>query len=460
MRKIWIIARNNIIGVFTDRNLILIMLVTPLVLATIIALAFSNVSTTSAPITDVPVALVNMDEGAENGFNAGQIMVSALLPGESDNQDTPGMGSCEQASMTAATDDSDTPAPFSLETLTEATLLEDAETARAGVDAGDYAAAIIIPPDFSQRMSYTQDQREIDPVPLEVYGDSARPISAGIIRSIAEGFTNQFMTGQVTVAATIETLVARAQEDSAFGLAFLAASTSGEFQPDFACAFTGGFNTLNVEQQTIGGEEVQFSPLIFIGAAQAIFFALFTAMGGAGDILEERRNGTLQRLIVTPTPRSHILAGKALGTFGMVLVQLVFLFIAFTLIASLLEGRIQFIWGTDWVGVAALVLASALGVTGIGMMVAALSKTNEQANIIGGVVSMFMGVLGGAFFSVSAIPILEPLTRLSVVRWGSEGFTKLATGEGDVLVNVVFLLLIGAVTFVAGLWIFNRREDV
>jgi hypothetical protein len=71
-----------------------------------------------------------------------------------------------------------------------------------------------------------------------------------------------------------------------------------------------------------------------------------------------------------------------------------------------------------------------------------------------------MGMLGGAFFQVQALGSLEIVTRLSIVRWGSEAFTKLASGQADIWANVFFLTLIGVILFVISLWAFNRRQDI
>lgn len=456
MRKLWTIARKDIIGVFTDRNLLLIMLVTPLAISTIIALAFGNFTGDSAPIEDIPIALVNLDEGDANGFNAGAIFVSALAPDNAPNtnEGAPETGTCDAVTV------SDGNSSISLQDLTETTLLDDPAAARAGVDAGEYAAAIIIPPDYSSSIAYTQDDREMNAVPVEVYGDSALTVSIQIIRGITESLVNQILTGQITIAATIETMIARAQENPDFGLAFLAANSSGNFQPDFACAFTPGFNTIHIEQQTItGGETPGFNPLVLLGSAQAVFFALFTASGGATSIMEERHNWTLQRMLMTPTSRAMILGGKALGVLVTVLLQLLFLFVALSVISGLLYGTFT-IWGTNWLAIALMLLFTALAASGVGMLTASIAKTTESSNVIGSIVALFMGVLGGAFFSIEAVPFLEPFTRLSIVRWGSEGFTKLAQGNPDIFINLVFLALIGAALFLFGLFLFNRRQDI
>lgn len=461
LRKIWAIASVNIYTTFTDRNLLIIMLVTPLILATIISLAFGSLGGGSSPITDIPVAIVNLDTPPDDGtqmVDSSGILVSAFIPPAADaGAAAPETGTCEAVQV--ADSNGDTPNTY-LTDLTEATLFDDPAAAKAAVDKGDYAAAVIIPAGFSESISYTQDDPAIAPTAIEVYGDSAQPISASIIRSIVEGFTNQLLTGQITIASTIGTMIDRAQQNPAFGLGFMAASASGDFQPNFSCAFTPGFNTIQIEQQTVTGEQAEFNPLVVFGSAQAVFFALFTANGVAASIIEERRQWTLQRMVVSPTPRIIILGGKLIATFLVVLLQLAFLFIGFTVIGSLLEGEIRSVWGNDFVAIAALILATSAATAGVGMFTAAIGKTAEQANMIGAIVSMLMGILGGAFFAVGALGSLEWVTRLSVVRWGSEGFSKLAGGQGDIGLNLLFLALIGALLFVISLVVFSRRQDI
>lgn len=458
LRKIWAIASVNIYTTFTDRNLLIIMIVTPLILATIISLAFGNLSRGSTPIADIPVAIVNLDTppaADSQVVDSSGLIVSAFLPPAA-GTDTPTAGTCAAVEVSG----SQAASSSSLTELTEATLFNDPAAAKAAVDKGDYAAAIIIPAGFSASISYTQDNPAITPLAIEVYGDSAQPISAGIIRSVVEGFTNQLLTGQVSIASTIGAMTDRARQNPMLGLSFAVAAASGNFQPDFSCAFTPGFNTIRIEQQTVTGEQVTFNPLVLFGSAQAVFFALFTANGVAASIIEERRQWTLQRMVVSPTPRIIILTGKLVATFLVVLLQLTFLFIGFTIIGSLLEGAIKSVWGNDFVAIAVLILATSAATAGVGMFTAAVGRTAEQANIIGSIVSMLMGILGGAFFTVSALGDFEWVTRLSIVRWGSEAFSRLAAGQNDIGLNLVFLALIGAALFIVSLVVFARRQDI
>lgn len=446
MTKILAIVWKDLYTTYTDRNLLLIMLATPLALATIITLAFSSFFTgggSDVPISDIPIAVVNLDQGVEvfgTRFNNGETFVNILVP--------------------PANADPETLEENALYTLTDAVLVPSAALARAGVDDGTYTAAIIIPSDYSEKITYSQSHPTIDPVSIEVYASPAAPVSANIIRSIVESVVNQTATGNIAIAATINALVERAQSDPTFGIQFGLASTSGEFQPDFAAGFDPGTNLVRIEQQTVQGEATSFNPLILFGSGQTVFFMLFTAMGSANALLEERRDWTLQRLIASPTPRYIILLGKFIGTFANCAIQVVLLMLALTVIGSLVSGQVQFIWGSNILALAAVVLAVALAAAGLGTMVAALVKSPEQGNVIGSIISLMMGLFGGVFFSVQAVPVLAPLSRLTIVYWAVDAFSKLSFNQTDIGLNLIVLLAIGVIFFAGGWLVFNRRLNV
>lgn len=447
LSKLWAITWKELYTTFTDRNLILVMIATPLALATIIGAAFSSFWTggNDVPVRDIPVAVVNLDAGTEaNGatFNNGAIFVQALVPPTLDN---------DASAETAATEGNP------LYALTNAVQLDDAAAAKAAVDRGEYAAAIIIPADFSAKLTYSQ-QHSIEPVSVEVYASAASPTSAEIVRSITESIANQIATGSITIEATIESLIERAQTDPAFALQFGAAAASGGFGAEFADAFTPGANPVSIEQQTVTGERSTFNPLVMFGAAQAVFFMMFTAMGGANSMLEERRDGTLQRLLVTPTPRIVILLGKLLGTLVTCIVQVTLLILALTLVGSLLTGQLQFIWGSNLLLLAAAIVAVSVAACGLGTILAAAVQNPEQGGALGGIVSMAMGVLGGAFVSIEVFPeFVRSLSRFTINYWGTDAFVRLAQNQTDITTNLLALFGIGIVLFGIGVAVFNRR---
>ncbi len=442
LRKILAITFKELYVTYTDRNLLLIMLVTPLALATIIGAAFSGLagSSTDVPIYDIPIAVVNLDAGstAQGGdLKQGQIFVNLLVP--------------------PANATTETLAANGLFRLTDAVALADADAARAQVDAGELDAAIIIPADFTEQLTFSAEQPALGETVVEVYVNAGVPVEGQIIRSITESITSQIATGSITVAATIQALIERAQTNPAFGVQFGLASASGAFQPDFSAAFDPNNTPVLINRQSVTGQLATFNPLVLFGSAQALFFMIFTAMGSVNSTLEEQRNGTLQRLAVSPTPRFAILTGKMSGAFVNSVVQVAILFVALTVVGSVLSGEITLIWGGNLLLTAATILASAFAATGLASVVSAVARTPEQGDLVGGLIAIVFGIFSGAFFSIPSIPIMQTLSKLTLNYWGVGAFTKLSLGDTDIGLNLLVLLVYGAVFLSIGMVLFNRR---
>jgi ABC-type multidrug transport system permease subunit len=483
MRKILAILGKQLYIVYTDRNLLLIMLATPLALATIFGLVFGG--TDGINIRDISVAIVNLDSAnnADATFDSGQIFVDILVPedaqitsvseataeatsgSDATPESTPSFAAAipsDTSGLTCATESSaeTNVTGITLFDLTDTVELNDVDEARAGVNNGTYTAAIIIPSDFSEKISYSPTHPQIEPTSIEVYASGASQITGGIVRSIVQSIADQLATGNITIAATIDTLVARAQQDLGFGLAFAGAATNNSFQPNFACAFTPAFNPVQVESQTVTGQRVVFNPLVSFGSGISIFFMLFTAQGAANAMLEEQRSGTLQRMLVTPTSRLQILIGQLGSGFVSSLVQITLLFLALTLIGTLINGRLTLIWGNNIPLIVLVLIAASLSVSGLGTLLAGISRTPDAASTAGSAINIVLGLLGGAFFPVQNIPEIRPFTVVSPVFWGTDAFAKLSQNIPDVGLNVVILVAQGLVMFLIGLWLFNRRLDV
>lgn len=465
MRKLWNIAWKDLYLRFSDRNLLLLMIATPLALSTIVGLAFGGLGGDSAPIEDIPVAVLNLDRGNAYGQNYGQSYVDLFVPpstGGAENVDC-GTGPSSTAGtsiddLTDATafDQAEANALFQSGELDEAVLGgEDLETiARAAVDQGIYRALVIIPSDFTEKMAYLpMVHPNIEATGVTVYGNSGSQISAGIVRSIVESVTNQLVTGNITVASTF------AQVQDTFGTAGLGQLSELDFENAFACAFDPRAGTVSLDIESVVAEESENAAsliLVSVGSVQAMFFALFTAQAAVFSIHSERREWTLQRLLTTPTPRSIIFGGKLVSVFVSVFTQLVLLLLALTLVGSLLEGKLSFIWGNDFLRIVLVLVSASLAVSGFAMFFAGLIKSPEQSQVIGSVVNIGLAVLGGAF----GFSLPEGVSQVSILYWGRAAFEHLATGDPDIGMHLIMLAGQGVVLFVVGLWMFNRRFEV
>lgn len=465
MRKAWEITRKDLRVTFGDTNVLLMMFAAPLALAGIIAVTFGGVMGNSSPVDHIKVAVVNLDEGASLGLGAdagslnyGEIMSNLLVTGTAGEGTTPdleGSGgfnvggvdtaefTCPEAENSASAGAAD---GNSLDSLIDGTVFATPEEARAAVTSGDFAAAVIIPASFSADLQVTPTDAQLTPTTIELYTSPVSPISAQIVRSVVDQISAQFAAGNVTLSALISSLPSNP-------LQIAAVVASPAFSEGIACAFAGIGTGITIERQTVGGDEVAVNVLVTIGAAQALFFAIFTANGQAGGIIAERRDGTLNRMLVTPTPRVMVLLGKVMSVFIVVLVQVALLCLALTILASFLAGTPTFIWGPNIPAVLAVIVATSLAVSGLGAITAAIAKNEEQANTIGTVFAMFMAIFGGSF----GFAIPGPIANLSIVKWGTDAFARLAAGNNEILLNLVVLIAFGAATFAIGFVLFRSK---
>ncbi|MGJ3239197.1 MAG: ABC transporter permease [Anaerolineae bacterium] len=456
MQKILTFAWKQLQFVYADRGLLLFMLITPVALATIMGLAFGG-SGGTITLNEISLAVVNLDEG-DGDTRHGDTIANILLsePAGDATEDT---AACSLNTPGTDSNSTDTQAQ-SLDELLNATALSDPAQARAGVDDGTYAVAVIIPADFSASLAPDTDfgtlgsgePVSITPTSVEVYGNGGAPLSSQVVKSITEQIAGQITTGSTTINATLRTILS-----DPLNVVAMTRAEDNDFA-DFGCAFQPDLNTIQLTRLPLDAVQAQSSfvqIMVAMGSAQAVFFAIFTMNNSLASIYEDKRNWILQRLLVTPTPRLSIIAGKILGSVALVFVQVGLLMLTMTLIASAVMGELLFIWGTDLPRLLVLTFAVGLSVSGLGVFVIGLARTPEQSQIFGSLTALGMAMLGGAFgFRI------ENFEQLSIIYWGVDGYNKLSAGNADIAQNLLVLLVVGGVLFIIGSWLFNRRVEI
>jgi ABC-type Na+ efflux pump permease subunit len=536
MRKVLIIARKELLSTFRQHNLMLIMFLSPIILVSIMGLAFGGLGGGSdAPdFADIRVAVVNLDAG----FNLQQrLPVSAtnrslmdleveiggqtINLGEQLQQNSnlaldadalnPGNVSLNFGNQLAAIllsqpltatafvsggggiDLSELSCPLlpdtetdtesdmgseededgSLDGLFDAVAVGDAEASRAGVMRGDYAVAVIIPPDFSNQLvpDFGLSATEVNSATgaVEVFANNATPISASIVRAVVEGIVSQFELVNIAIDAlvltaidTVSTLDPNEMDVSVLNLDLISntlQTLDASVLEPLACLIMPGAGNVQIEQQPLDEAQARspFSLLMTtLGAAQAVFFALFTGVFGINAIYEDRRQGTLQRVLVSPTSSTAVLAGRLLGNLLIVTTQLLVLLLAFTTIATLVEGELTLIWGSNLFALLLVVLGLSLFTTGMGALIVGLAQTSEQVQLIGPMVTILIGGLGGTFGTL----VPREFAQFSPTWWGLEAMRKLGAGEFDIGIHLLVLFSAGLVLASAGTFFFRRRMDL
>ena len=180
---------------------------------------------------------------------------------------------------------------------------------------------------------------------------------------------------------------------------------------------------------------------------------LFTALTQMRDLLHERAAGTLKRQMTTPAGAGQLLLAKVFSVAAVV---------AIAHVSLLVVGSIVF--GVHWGSVAPLVAVSVLVVlaaTGFAALVFAVVRTERQCDAFGGILTMLMSMVGGAFIPAQALPgWLRGLSQFTVNHWGNESLRALASGGGwsEVRVYMLALGLLGAVSTGLGVMLLRSRH--
>lgn len=176
-------------------------------------------------------------------------------------------------------------------------------------------------------------------------------------------------------------------------------------------------------------------------------------------IAQEVESGTLRRLQITRMTAFDLLGGVSatLVLFGALAVVLTFL------AAWGLGFRSQ---GPIWVAVLIGVLTS-FSVIGAGLVVAAFSKTVNQAFLIANFPLVFFMFFSSAIFPIPRVPLFEIAGRTiglfdvlppthAVVALNK--VLTLGAGIGDVAYELAALIILSAAYFAAGVWLFQRNH--
>lgn len=192
-------------------------------------------------------------------------------------------------------------------------------------------------------------------------------------------------------------------------------------------------------------------PKTQVAAGMATFFLFFSVQFGVLGLLQERRQGTLPRLLAAPIAPWQVLLSKLLVSLVIGLVSMTFL----AVFSSWLLGAH---WGSP-AGVALMILAGVLAAVATVTLVAGLAKTPDQAAATQAVVALVLGILGGAFFSMArAGGVAAVASRLTPHYWFNEGLVRLTGGRDwtSTLGPVGALLLFTLVVGVPGLLLARR----
>ena len=200
-------------------------------------------------------------------------------------------------------------------------------------------------------------------------------------------------------------------------------------------------------------EQVPYSEYFFPGTL--VLILLFTAIFATISIIEDRREGFLQSVLVAPIPRWSMVLGKILGGSLLALVQAaLFLILGVTLgFAFTPVGLLASI---------AFMFLIALALTGLGFVIAWRMDSTQGFHAIMSVLLMPMWLLSGSFFPagdnwlgwvIRANPLTYGVAGLRrLLYWGAPEAARTAALPADLPgleVSVLVTVLFAGIMFAA-----------
>ena len=417
MLKTLLIGIKDLELMFRDRAALVFMLLAPFLLTIGMGFVTGRFSGGSSGLSDIPVVIVNLDN--EQLGNA----LTDLFASEE------------------------------LADLLEPTSSDDPEAARQLIDEDQAAAAVIIPEGFTRSIipaegtSFDEGFVQPEPVKIEVYANPSRPATAGVVKAIVDEFLSRVEEGRTAGITSIAQLMQSGLVDPQ--------DAEAEARSLFQDADPAESAAIRLKTNQEGAEAIEFDILAFMAPGMALLFLMYTVSYGGRSILSERSQGTLPRLLVSPTSTAQVLGGKVLGIFFTGVAQVGLLILASTVFFGVK-------WG-DAAGLVVLILAAVFGATGWGMFITALARSPAQVASLGSALMLIFGILGGSFIDPDQMPpLVRTISKITPNAWGLDGFTTLALGGTlpNLVEPVTALLIMGAVLFGVAVVLFSRNGIV
>lgn len=209
------------------------------------------------------------------------------------------------------------------------------------------------------------------------------------------------------------------------------------------------------------GSSVEVNYLEYFFPGTLVMILLFTAIFSTISVIEDRREGFLQSVLVSPAPRWSIVLGKILGGATLAWGQ----GLLFCLLAPLSGIELSIV---KWIELFFIVFIVGFGLTGLGFLVAWPMRSTQGFHAIMNLFLIPMWLLSGALFPASGAPAVirwvmwvNPVTyAVSAVRAVFYSDVSAVAGGGlpGMGASLIVSVLFAVATFYASVLLVNRNQ--
>lgn len=299
--------------------------------------------------------------------------------------------------------------------------LISASEADTKLERSDLLMVLFIPEDFSEKLSSGE------PVQLMFKqrgnGGQESQIVASIIKGVVEEINQEFQ-----VYSQVNTIL------SGRGISqnSIQTTTQKYLQQEHENPIVG------ITEETIGSSPdpvKQFLPGI------VTMFVLFAITLSAQVIVEERRKGTLERLLTTQLSVVQLFFGKFIAGISRGFIQTLILLILGYIVFQLFTPL-------TFIEVLVIVLIFAGAASAIGLVIASIARTQDQASWIAVLFTMVTVMLGGTFFEITEDSVLYSVSHISLNTYVNKAIDTIISQGGSLADTGTELGILAAVIVV------------
>lgn len=289
-------------------------------------------------------------------------------------------------------------------------LIESTEAARNGIRNGQQALVLVIPAGFGKRLL----------TPGGVDGQHSEPLQLLLDPVLNPALQLAFRTQTAAVLGTLRADELTQRAGKLFGLPVV----TGEREWPDEIVSIAVQNQRSVRPPSSVQQNVP---------AWLVFAMFFVVVPISSIFIIERQQGTLQRLAAMGLPFRLVLVGKLLPFFAVNQIQAVLMVLVGMYIVPLLGGEaLQMPGGSGLFNAWLVAAAVSLAAVAWALLVASLTRTPQQATVLGGVGNILMGAIGGIMVPKFMMPAaMQTLAAFSPMAWGLDGFHIIMLRHGS-----------------------------
>lgn len=199
-------------------------------------------------------------------------------------------------------------------------------------------------------------------------------------------------------------------------------------------------------------DQIDYDPAANSSAGQLITWVFIPLLGLSGLFAFERQQGTLRRLLTTPTSKATFLLGAISGQVLTAIFQM-------TLLVTFGAFVLNLNWGREPLALAVLMVSFALAASALGTTLGTFVKTDGQASGLSIMLGMVMALMGGCWYPLELFPeTVQNLVKVLPTTWAMQGLLDLVLRGGglmDILPEAGVLLGFAGVFFAVGVMRFR-----